>query len=1034
MLNNTISGSDQPSVSRGLNFIYKLLSSVCCWGLFLSCTVSAQTAQQIEQFQRLPAAEQQRLLQTLSPAQRQQALDRLPAVLAPSVVDDSNTQAAIEEDANDRRRREFLRRQQGSSALSAEEEQLLQELLLKRRGQSRSAELASEREGLEVNGNRFRSGDEQRQLGASEDFLSAEELFEGLDDLPPSFQELIEDSGLTTETTRLDVVPFGYDIFAGAPSTFAPANNIPVPADYVLGPGDNLVVQFYGKENYTRSYEVNRDGTIDFEGLAPVPLAGLSFDEAKDLLNSIVKNQIIGQRASITLGTLRSIRVFILGEANLPGSYTVSSLSTMTNALLVSGGIAPTGSLRRIQLKRGGELVTELDLYDLLLRGDTRSDVRLLPGDVLFVPPVGRQVTVIGEVLRPAIYEVRQEDDVAAALSIAGGLKPTAYPRASRIERVNDDGKRVILDVNVASLRGKKTALRNGDLLQVFSVLDRVEDAVTLKGHVLRPGAFEWRKGMRVTDLIPSVAALKVNPDLTYALLKREIAEDNSYSILPINLQFVLSNRDSDLNWRLQPRDEVIVFSIAERTAENQQLVEQLKLQATFEHPAKTVVIEGQVRFPGEYPLFEEMTLVDLIQAAYDLLPEADLDYVLRANLDNTGRLTLEQVDLTESVRPAVRLLPGDQVFIFAKDAAREELLTPLLEQLQSYGSKQNPTPVVKVDGDVRFPGSYPLTDDMLLSDLIKAAGGLAESADGLTAEVTRQKIDETNNAYIAHADIDLTTQAANGLGFQLGPDDLVQIKRLPNFITEEIVELTGEVRYPGAYKIAKGETLSNLLLRAGGLTEFANPQAAIFLREELRLKEQELLARFTQQLQRDAAAAELEGAQQGDEAQAINEQLLDQLATVQASGRLVIDLPSLLSQPGSNSDIELKNGDQLVIPRATQEVSVVGEVNFPTSHLYKSGLAVQDYINNSGGFTARSDKQRMFVIRANGEVVAQTKPKLFQRILAFNNNYQVAPGDTVVVPYDIDALGPLARVTTVAQILFQLSTTVAALNSAGVF
>ncbi|MEE3189565.1 MAG: SLBB domain-containing protein, partial [Pseudomonadota bacterium] len=231
---------------------------------------------------------------------------------------------------------------------------------------------------------------------------------------------------------------FGYDLFAGEPTTFAPAADIPIPVDYIVGPGDTIELQLFGSQNAFYSLVVTREGVLNFPELGPITVSGLRFSDLRVTLQERVSEQMIGVRASITMGRLRSIRIFILGDAYRPGSYTISSLSTMTNGLLVSGGINPIGSLRNVQLKRNGRLIQTLDLYDLLLRGDTSADTRLQPGDVIFIPPVGRTVGVDGEVRRPAIYELRAEKTVDDVLELAGGLLPTAYPQASQIERIND--------------------------------------------------------------------------------------------------------------------------------------------------------------------------------------------------------------------------------------------------------------------------------------------------------------------------------------------------------------------------------------------------------------------------------------------------------------------------------------------------------------------------------------------------------------------------------------------------------------------
>ncbi|MCG8434806.1 MAG: polysaccharide export protein, partial [Gammaproteobacteria bacterium] len=204
-----------------------------------------------------------------------------------------------------------------------------------------------------------------------------------------------------------EIQPFGYDLFAGEPSTFAPATDIPIPADYIVGPGDTVNIQLFGKENARYRLTINREGIINFPEIGPLAIAGLKFEDLREQLERQITEQMIGVRISVSIGPLRSIQVFILGDAYRPGSYTVSALSTMTNALLVSGGIKTIGSMRRAELKRNGETIQVLDLYDLLLKGDTSSDARLQPGDVIFIPPVGKTAGVQGAVNRPAIYEFK---------------------------------------------------------------------------------------------------------------------------------------------------------------------------------------------------------------------------------------------------------------------------------------------------------------------------------------------------------------------------------------------------------------------------------------------------------------------------------------------------------------------------------------------------------------------------------------------------------------------------------------------------
>ena len=256
--------------------------------------------------------------------------------------------------------------------------------------------------------------------------------------------------------------PFGYDLFAGSPTTFAPVTEIPVPNEYTLGPGDVLRIQLWGKENQQLELPVSRDGSISFPNSGPLSVAGLSFDEARQQIRKRVSEQYIGVQASVSLGELRSMRVFVLGEARNPGSYTVSSLSTITNALYVSGGVKQSGSLRTVQHKRNGKLIGTLDLYDLLLSGDSSGDHRLQPGDVVFIPTVGERAGIDGEVYRPALYELEHETSLKELVRLAGGLTPQAYPERVKIERTNEDFLRIIAEADFTEPKGQSARVTAG--------------------------------------------------------------------------------------------------------------------------------------------------------------------------------------------------------------------------------------------------------------------------------------------------------------------------------------------------------------------------------------------------------------------------------------------------------------------------------------------------------------------------------------------------------------------------------------------
>ena len=371
-----------------------------------------------------------------------------------------------------------------------------------------------------------------------------------------------------TKTNRLE--PFGYDLFAGSPTTFTPVTAIPVPAEYSIGPGDEVRLQLWGKQNQQLSLTVSRDGTISLPDIGPEPVVGLTFAELKERIATLIDEHFIGVKASVSLGELRSMRVFVLGDARNPGAYTVSSLSTITNALFVSGGISKTGSLRSVQLKRNGRVISDLDLYNLLLKGDSSKDVRLQPGDVIFIPPVGQLVGIKGEVRRPALYELKNQQSLSDLLTLAGGFTASAYPKRAQLQRVDDSFNLTLKDLDLSEQKNKKLNLKAGDILTVSSVSGQAEGFVSLVGEAVRPGRYAWRDGLRISDLINSLTFDTTrNADYGYALHIRDNKGQNRIAVTAFSPRKALEQKGPAHDLLLQSRDRVILLS--ETSAEKRQ-------------------------------------------------------------------------------------------------------------------------------------------------------------------------------------------------------------------------------------------------------------------------------------------------------------------------------------------------------------------------------------------------------------------------------------------------------------------------------
>ncbi len=740
---------------------------------------------------------------------------------------------------------------------------------------------------------------------------------------------------LDVKVTRLPVrkagvaglKPFGYDLFKSEFSTFAPVTDVPVPSDYVVGPGDLLSIQLYGSQNRNLRLTVGRDGTINFPNLGPLSVGGRTFATVAADIEQRVSQQMIGVRASVGMGDTRSIRVFVMGEANHPGSYTVSGLATIMSALYASGGVTPIGSLRDVQLKRAGAVVRRLDLYDLLLRGDTSDDAKLLPGDVIFVPPVNATVAVDGAVNRPAIYEIRGETSVEDVIRLAGGLTSNADPSRAALVRVNELRSRVVVDVPLNLPSGRSQVLRIGDSLRVLQLRPTIDQGVVVEGHVFRPGPVAWREGLRITDVLGSVDELRPNADLNYVLIRREMPPDRHVVVFSADLAAALRDPASPSNLALSPRDRVAVFDL---------------------------------------------------------------------------------------------------------ESGRTQMMTPVLEELRRQARIDQPSNIVRVDGRVKVVGDYPLEPGMRVSDLLRAGGGLQDSAYGARAELTRYRVgSESRETQLIDIDLAAILRGDESANVMLQPFDFLNIKEVPEWRQQEQVALLGEVRFPGNYPIQRGETLRSVLTRAGGLTKLAFPQGTVFTRKELFSREQEQITRLAEQLQNDLASVALQAAaaNQGGASQAltVGQSLLSQLRATKPVGRLVIDLNAVLDSPlGSAQDVVLREGDRLIIPKQKQEVTVIGEVQNMTSHFFKPNLTRDDYIAMSGGVTRKADRGRIYVVRADGSVISTEGAGWFRR----SGQVAMRPGDTVVVPLNTERMPALPLWQAVTSIVYNLAIAAAAVNS----
>ena len=726
---------------------------------------------------------------------------------------------------------------------------------------------------------------------------------------------------------------YGRALFNREVSTFAPTDDAPVPESYRLGVGDQLVVQLFGRENEQLSLQIGRSGDVSFPKLGSITLSGLTFEDARDLIKTRVAQQLIGVEAVVSMGRLRAINVFMAGEVSVPGAYSVSAMTTVTQALFQAGGVTDIGSLRHIQVRRGGGVVATFDTYDLLMRGDVSNDIRLQSGDVVFVPPYEGVIDVEGELRRPMVYELAGGETLADVLAMAGSFTRDAYPAISVLTRQSDAlGLPEALTLDLTDSVQRQLAARDGDALMVPKVGDRVVNSVTLKGAVTRSGSYGWVAGMRLSDLISDARRdLSPDADLGLGMIVRQKNAVLDIEVLSFDLVSVIASPGSNKDLVLQELDEVLVFSLVTS---------------------------------------------DLADADAD----ADADAV---------------------------------------DASREVLLAPVLSKLKSQARQNEPVAIVSVSGAVRAGGNYPLIKGATVETLISAAGGLTDSAFLQAAELRRLSGSASGEVMADYRDINLTVGA--GLELALASRDHLTVREIPDWSPTYAITVQGEVKFPGEYRIRKGETLSDVVNRAGGFTAEASPESAIFTRETIAALEVERAAEFARDVQANFATRLLTEETTTQSIEDVS-QIVDSLRAVEGIGRLLINLPAAMSGD-TNADIELTDGDTVTIPKLSNTVSVIGEVKRAGTHTFQSGLSLNDYVDLSAGFTRRADDGGIYIVKANGSVV--TIELNLWRFTA--DNTALDPGDTIVVPINTQYKESLASWREITQIVYQSMISIAA-------
>jgi polysaccharide biosynthesis/export protein len=652
---------------------------------------------------------------------------------------------------------------------------------------------------------------------------------------------------------------FGASLFENVPTTFAPLDRVPVTAEYVIGPGDEILLRVWGQVTLDLRLTVDRAGAVYIPQVGNVTVSGIQFGQLPDYMKNQLGRVFRNFDLSVNMGQLRSIQIFVMGQARRPGTYTVSSLSTLVNALFASGGPSSQGTMRRIQLKRGSIVITEIDMYDLLLQGDKSGDVRLLPEDVVFIPTVGPQAAIAGSLKNPAIYELKDEKTIGALINLGGGLTVVADRQRATLERIKNGGFREVLELELNS-DGMDSTIKDGDVLRVLAIGPRFENIVTLRGNVANPGRFNWRAGMRLRDIVPDKESLitrdywKKRNVLGYVAAEDAIAAAPSAEAQRQRSGTNIDTSAPDINW--------------------------------------------------SYAVIERQNLKDL---KTELIPF------------HLGKLVLEK-DESQNME----LRSGDVISIFSQ------------------------------------------------------------------------------------ADI-----------------------RVPQFQQTRTIRIEGEFNAPGVYSVGPGETLGQIIQKAGGLTPEAYLYGSEFLRESTRRDQQKRMDQYAldleQEIERTApirlanTAGSEESAKLASEIQS-QRQLVQQLRSMQATGRIVLSLEPKENDISKIAGISLEDGDRFVVPSKPATVNVLGAVYNPNSFIHREDRKVTDYVHQAGGPTRNADEKRLYIIRADGSVLPKQHTSHFDSIL-------LNPGDSILMPEQVVKTTFMAGLRNWSQVISQFGLGAAAIN-----
>ena len=771
------------------------------------------------------------------------------------------------------------------------------------------------------------------------------------------------------------------------------SSSLPTPASYVISTGDELNIYIYGDRDTLYTPSVTSNGTIEIPYIGPVKIGGMEFSEAKAYLLKTLQNHFKMSDFSIDINKYSTIQITLVGDVKHPGVYNLSSFSTIKDVLVASKGFGDTTSVRDIIIKREGRVVAHLDFYDLLFEGKDFTSQLLKHGDIVVVKPARTLVGIDGYVNNSAIFELKEGETLSDLLRYAGGMKADASRVNIKVKRFANNSK--IETFEIAYDAAKKFLLKNGDSIIVFPLDDSARANVNIYGNIIRPGSYPISQKATLNALLNGATKngrktfFLPETFFEYGVIKR-YSSSLDYKTISFNLNEVLENKKSIA---ILPQDEIYIFSQNDIFS------------------SKYVTTKGDILLkPGKLQYFSGMTLADAVHASG---LDSVTDDKIKVTTFNTSDLMPKTNFYSLKTEGDIKLSPYDEIEVL--DYYDTHILEP-----------------VSISGEVLTPSVVYYEKGMSVEALVNMAGGLTPKAYKSSIEIVRYYVDADEVRKRKVLKIDTKELAWSEI--EIEPYDEVMVFKIPQWNDNQVVELKGEVKFPGKYTVEAGEKLSSLLTRAGGYTDEAFIEGAVFTRKSIKDKQIEEYNRSLAKIKRELAiynampANAKRTASTSNPTDVLNEVMLE-AEKYQPIGRISIKLDEDMSTlQNSEYDLVLQDKDVITIPSRIDTVSIFGEVFNPTSFVYRKDHDSSDYIKLASGYTRGADESRTYIIHADG-----TSEPAVGGWWIFSTSREVQMGDTIVVPIKIQEYNQLELWDSVGRIMASFAITAATLNTLGV-